>query len=79
MAFALAMSPTYADPACDTEVVAIQVALDAPAAGISSEDIGKAQQLLNILSDDCNGGAILETVAPIAQQIRSLLGMGDAS
>jgi len=75
---AFVMSPAYADPACDAEVVAIQAELDAPAAGVSSDDLGKAQQLFNVLIADCTAGTPLETIAPIAQQIRSLLGMGEA-
>lgn len=76
---ALAMSPVYADPACDAEVAAIQVELDAPAAGISAADLEQAQQLFNVLSADCGGGTPLDTAAPLAQQIRSLLGMGVGS
>ncbi len=74
----LAVSPAYADPACDAEVAAIQAVLDAPPAGISSADLGQAMQLFNILSADCGGGTPLDVVAPISQQIRSLLGMGAA-
>lgn len=76
---AFVMSPAYADPACDAEVVAIQAALHAPAAGISPDNLEQARQLFKVLSEDCGGGTTLEAVAPIAQQIRSLLGIGEAS
>lgn len=73
------MSPAYADPACDAEVVAIQTGLDAPAAGISPDNLEQARHLLKVLIEDCDSGTPFETVAPVAQQIRTLLGMGEAS
>ena len=73
------MSPAYADLACDAEVVAIQAELDAPAAGISPDNLEQARQLFKVLKEDCDGGTTLEVVAPVAQQIRSLLGIGEAS
>lgn len=76
---AFVMSPAYADPACDAEVVAIQAGLDTPAAGISPDNLEQARHLFKVLIEDCNGGTPLETDAPIAKQIRSLLGMGEAS
>ena len=75
---ALAMSPAYADQACDAEVTAIQAELNAPAAGVSASDLEQAQQMLNALSADCAGGSTLESVAGLANAIRSLLGMGEA-
>lgn len=76
---AFVMSPAYADPACDTEVAAIQAELAAPADSVSHESLEQARQMFKILKEDCNGGTPFEAVAPIAEQIRSLLGMGDAS
>ena len=75
---ALLMSPAYGDPACDAEVVAIQAELDAPASDISPSDLAEATRLFKVLSEDCDGGTTLEVAAPIAQQIRSLLGMGES-
>ncbi|MGH8248578.1 MAG: hypothetical protein ACREUU_19345 [Gammaproteobacteria bacterium] len=77
--FAFVMSPAYADPACDAEVAAIQAELDAPPADISPDNLGQAVQLFKVLKEDCNGGTTLEVVAPVAKQIRALLGMGGAS
>ncbi len=74
----LVMSPAYADPACDAEVAAIQAELDAPAAGVSSGDLEQATILFDMLSADCAGGSTLEAEAPISEQIRNLLGMGES-
>ena len=71
-----AMSPAYADMACDTEVATIQAELAAPAAGISSSDLEQAQLSLNVLSADCIGGSSLDDVKSLANNIRSLLSMG---
>ena len=71
-------SPAYADPACDAEVAAIQAELDAPAAGVSSGDLEQATILFDMLSADCAGGSTLDAEAPISQQIRNLLGMGES-
>ena len=76
---ALVMSPAYADPACDNEIAAIQSTLAAPAEGVSAADLEQAQQMLNVLVEDCNGGSTLDSVASLSSAIRSLLGMGDAS
>lgn len=75
----LAMSSAYADPACDAEVVTIQAAIDAPAAEISAADLEQAQQMLNILAEDCDGGSALDEVSSLSDAIRSLLGMEGGS
>lgn len=75
----LPMSQSHADPGCDAEVTAIQAELDSPSEGISADDLDKAAQLLKVVSTDCDAGTPFQTVQPIAQQIRSLLGMEDAS
>ena len=67
-----------ADAACDAEIAAIQSALDTPSASISSDNLQQAQQLFKVLTEDCGGGTPIETAAPIVQQIRSLLAMGEA-
>ncbi len=73
----ICMSPAYADPACDAEVVAIQAALDTPAAGTSAANLEQAEILSEILSGNCASGSTLVDAAPVSQQIRSLLGMGE--
>jgi hypothetical protein len=72
-------SEAYADPACDAEVAAIQAGLNAPVADISPESLEQARHLLKVLIADCDSGTPFEMVAPVAKQIRSLLGMGEAS
>jgi hypothetical protein len=76
---AFAISTAYADPACDAEIVAIQAAVDAPADGISPDNLEQARHLLRVLIADCDSGTPFETVAPVAKQIRSLLGLGETS
>ena len=76
---AFAMSPAYADLACDVEVAAIQAGVDAPAAAVSAADLEQAQNMLNVLTEDCAGGSTLESVASLSSAIRSLLGMGGGS
>ena len=75
---ALAMSTAYADPACDAEIVTLQAEIDAPTTVVSAADLEQAQQMLNVLNEDCNGGSTLDGVATLADDIRSLLGIGEA-
>lgn len=75
--FALAMSSAYADSACDAEVVTLQAAIDAPAAEVSDADLEQAIILFDMLSANCASGSTLDDEAPISQQIRALLGMGE--
>lgn len=76
---ALAMSSAYADPACDAEVVTLQAELDAPTATVSVANLEQATLLLERLSEACASDSTLENEAPNWQQIRALLGMGEAS
>ena len=75
---AFMMSPVYADEACDAEVVAIQAVLDAPSSEISDANIEQSTILFNMLSEQCSSGAALSDNTILSQQIRVLLGMGDA-
>ncbi|MDO8413145.1 MAG: hypothetical protein Q7S51_05065 [Gallionellaceae bacterium] len=68
----------FADPTCATEITAIQAELNAPAASISPDNLQQAWGMFKVLTEDCVGGTPFETAAPIAHQIRSLLGMGEA-
>lgn len=72
---AFTMSQAHADEACDAEVATIQTVLDAPSSSINTTDLEQAQMLFSVLSEDCAGGTPLETAAPMAQAIRTLLGM----
>ncbi len=74
---ALAMSSAYADSACDAEVVTLQAEIDAPTSVVSAADLEQAQQMLDVLTEDCNGGSALDDVADFANSIRSLLGLGE--
>jgi hypothetical protein len=48
---ALAMSPAYADMACDLEVAAIQENIDSST--VSATDLEEAQRMLAALTQDC--------------------------
>ena len=76
---AFAISPAYADSACDVEAEVIQAAVDAPAAGISAVNLEQANILFDRLSGACASGTALRNLTPLVEQIRTLLDMGEAS
>jgi hypothetical protein len=73
---ALVMSSAYADSACHAEVASIQAELDAPAAWVSPNELKQAKIMTNVLSEDCAGGSSLDSVIALADNIRTVLGMG---
>lgn len=77
-ALSLITSPVKADEACDAEVLTLQAEIDAPTTYVDADDLEKAQQLLNVLREDCHSGSTLSSVTTLSEMIRSLLGMGEA-
>lgn len=77
-ALSLIASPVKADEACDAEVVMLQAEIDAPTTYVNEADLENSQQLLDVLREDCNSGITLSSVVTLAEQIRLLLGMGEA-
>jgi len=77
--FSCAVGSAYADEACDTEALAIQAAIEAPAPGVTAGDIEQSTILLNMLTSNCAAGSSLDNESATVQSIHGMLKMDGAS
>lgn len=68
-------SPAFADEACESEITAINSAIEAPAPGVTSGDLEQAQIMLLQVSESCAGGATLASVENEVDAIKHMLRM----
>ncbi|WP_295802262.1 hypothetical protein [uncultured Microbulbifer sp.] len=63
-----------ADAACDAEIALVNAEI-AAREDSSSQEVQRAKQLLQVLAEDCEAGATLDSVESLSNMIREVLGM----
>lgn len=68
-------SSGFASEACESEIAAINSAIEAPAPGVMAGDIEQAQIMLDHVSESCAAGATLASVEHELSAIKHMLKM----